>query len=172
MTELTQMVPRQGALLEPGEAAGITGFTAKTLARWADAGLIGCITTPGGRHRYREEEIRALTAGGPFLTTAQAAALLAVDHRTVIRWGDAGVLACQRTRGGHRRFPEAEVRALLGGAAGGELLSPGEAARLLGTSPALLAAREGLPFTVTPGGHRRYAKADVMALRNGNGEAA
>ena len=49
----------------------------------------------------------------PLLTPAEVAALFAVDLKTVTRWAKAGKLPCITTLGGHRRYPEAEVRALL-----------------------------------------------------------
>ncbi len=50
----------------------------------------------------------------PFLTPAEVAALFRVDPKTVTRWARQGRLACIRTLGGHRRYDEAQVRALLG----------------------------------------------------------
>ncbi|MDQ1288279.1 MAG: hypothetical protein QG622_1844 [Actinomycetota bacterium] len=50
------------------------------------------------------------------LTPAEVAALFRVDPKTVTRWANAGRLTSVRTLGGHRRFREAEVRALLEGA--------------------------------------------------------
>ncbi len=47
------------------------------------------------------------------LTPAEVAALFRVDPKTVTRWARAGKLASIRTLGGHRRYHEAEVRALL-----------------------------------------------------------
>ncbi len=38
-----------------------------------------------------------------------------VDPKTVTRWAKAGKLSSIRTLGGHRRYRESEVRALLGG---------------------------------------------------------
>lgn len=49
------------------------------------------------------------------LTPAEVAALFRVDPKTVTRWAKAGKLASIRTLGGHRRYREAEVRALLAG---------------------------------------------------------
>jgi excisionase family DNA binding protein len=46
------------------------------------------------------------------------AALFRVDPKTVTRWAAAGRIGSIRTPGGHRRFRESEVRALLEGAAG------------------------------------------------------
>lgn len=50
----------------------------------------------------------------PLLTPAEVAALFQVDPKTVTRWANAGKLASIRTLGGHRRYIESEVRALLG----------------------------------------------------------
>lgn len=49
------------------------------------------------------------------LTPAQVAQLFLVDPKTVTRWAKAGKLTSIRTLGGHRRYKEAEVRALLAG---------------------------------------------------------
>ena len=35
----------------------------KTVTRWASAGRIGSIRTPGGHRRFRESEVRALLRG-------------------------------------------------------------------------------------------------------------
>ena len=51
----------------------------------------------------------------PLLTPQEVAAMFRVDSKTVTRWAKAGKLTCIRTLGGHRRFREAEVRALLAG---------------------------------------------------------
>lgn len=47
------------------------------------------------------------------LTPAECAAMWKVDPKTVTRWAKAGKLTSMRTLGGHRRYLEAEVRALL-----------------------------------------------------------
>ncbi|MGV1004786.1 MAG: BldC family transcriptional regulator [Candidatus Nanopelagicales bacterium] len=49
----------------------------------------------------------------PLLTPAEVAALFRVDPKTVTRWANAGKLTSIRTLGGHRRYLESEVRALL-----------------------------------------------------------
>lgn len=51
----------------------------------------------------------------PLLTPAEVAAMFRVDPKTVTRWAKAGKLSAIRTLGGHRRYREAEVRALLKG---------------------------------------------------------
>ncbi|MEV7264667.1 BldC family transcriptional regulator [Micromonospora aurantiaca] len=48
------------------------------------------------------------------LTPGEVAALFRVEPKTVTRWAAAGRLHCIRTPGGHRRFLESDVRALLG----------------------------------------------------------
>lgn len=47
------------------------------------------------------------------LTPAEVASLFLVDPKTVTRWASAGRIKSLRTPGGHRRFRESEVRALL-----------------------------------------------------------
>ena len=49
------------------------------------------------------------------LTPAEVAQLFRVDPKTVTRWANAGKITSLRTLGGHRRYRESEVRALLGG---------------------------------------------------------
>lgn len=51
----------------------------------------------------------------PLLTPAEVASMFRVDPKTVTRWAKAGKLTSIRTLGGHRRYRETEVRALLGG---------------------------------------------------------
>lgn len=51
--------------------------------------------------------------GDRLMTPAEVGALFRVDPKTVSRWGAAGRLGSVRTPGGHRRFRESEVRALL-----------------------------------------------------------
>lgn len=50
-------------LLTPAEVASVFRVDPKTVTRWAKAGRVGSIRTPGGHRRYRESEIRALLAG-------------------------------------------------------------------------------------------------------------
>lgn len=49
------------------------------------------------------------------LTPAEVAGMFRVDPKTVTRWAKTGKLTSVRTLGGHRRYREAEVRALLAG---------------------------------------------------------
>ncbi len=49
-------------LLTPGEVAALFRVDPKTVTRWASAGRIGSIRTPGGHRRFRETEVLALLA--------------------------------------------------------------------------------------------------------------
>lgn len=49
----------------------------------------------------------------PLLTPGQVARMFGVHPKTVWKWAAAGKLTSIRTLGGHRRFRESEVRALL-----------------------------------------------------------
>ena len=51
----------------------------------------------------------------PLLTPQEVATMFRVDPKTVTRWAKAGKLTSIRTLGGHRRYKESEVRALLTG---------------------------------------------------------
>lgn len=50
-------------LLTPGEVAAAFRVDPKTVTRWAAAGRINSIRTPGGHRRFRESDVRALLAG-------------------------------------------------------------------------------------------------------------
>jgi len=49
-------------LLTPSEVAALFRVDPKTVTRWASAGRIGSIRTPGGHRRFRESEVRGLLA--------------------------------------------------------------------------------------------------------------
>lgn len=74
MTASTQQTPQtaQDHLLTPGEVAAMFRVDPKTVTRWATAGRIGSIRTPGGHRRFRESEVRTLLAE---LTNEVSAAL-------------------------------------------------------------------------------------------------
>jgi excisionase family DNA binding protein len=55
------------------------------------------------------------------LTPAEVAAAFRVDPKTVTRWAKAGKLSSIRTLGGHRRYLEAEVMAIISGGPGSSL---------------------------------------------------
>jgi excisionase family DNA binding protein len=47
-----------------------------------------------------------------FLRTGEVAEILSVSPKTVSRWAKEGKLPFLKTLGGHRRYPEAEIRDL------------------------------------------------------------
>ena len=53
------------------------------------------------------------TDAEPLLTPTEVATMFRVDPKTVTRWAKAGKLTSIRTLGGHRRYRESEVKALL-----------------------------------------------------------
>ncbi|MFE3754837.1 BldC family transcriptional regulator [Nocardia tengchongensis] len=58
-------VTGQDTLLTPGQVAAMFHVDPKTVTRWAHAGRLGSLRTPGGHRRFRESEVlqllRALT---------------------------------------------------------------------------------------------------------------
>src|SRR5256885_12034555 len=58
-------------LLTPGEVAALFRVDPKTVTRWAAAGRIGSIRTPGGHRRFRESEVRALLEGEGMIETEE-----------------------------------------------------------------------------------------------------
>lgn len=64
------MISNTDRLLTPGEVASLFRVDPKTVTRWAAAGKIGSIRTPGGHRRFRKDEVDALLAGDAPLVTA------------------------------------------------------------------------------------------------------
>jgi len=60
-------------------------------------------TQPGGK---------AVADPPSYLHTAEVADILHVSPKTVSRWAKEGRLPFLKTLGGHRRYPEAEIRKL------------------------------------------------------------
>ncbi len=52
------------ALMTPNEVATAFRVDLKTVTRWALAGRIGSIRTPGGHRRFRRDEVEFLLSGG------------------------------------------------------------------------------------------------------------
>lgn len=73
-----EAAPTAERLLTPGEVAEMFRVDPKTVTRWASAGRIGSIRTPGGHRRFRESEVKALLAK---LTVEAFAAPATVDRQ-------------------------------------------------------------------------------------------
>jgi excisionase family DNA binding protein len=72
-------------------------------------------SAPAGRRGGDKTMTTRTTDAEPLLTPAEVATMFRVDPKTVTRWAKAGKLTSIRTLGGHRRYRESEVRALLAG---------------------------------------------------------
>ncbi len=59
--DLRAAAPRQPErLMTPGQVAALFNVNPKTVTRWAGAGLLGSVRTPGGHRRFRASEVFAL----------------------------------------------------------------------------------------------------------------
>jgi diguanylate cyclase (GGDEF)-like protein/excisionase family DNA binding protein len=110
-------------LVRPAPAAAITpllrdGLPLDRLAAAFAPLPPGALPAAGGR----AARSAAATADDlePTVTLGEAIEVLGVSASTLRRWADAGRLRTVRTRGGHRRFPVADVRRLSAAAASGE----------------------------------------------------
>jgi excisionase family DNA binding protein len=61
---------------------------------------------------YGQRSGKAATNTPSYLSTGEVAGLLLVSPKTVSRWAKEGKLPFMKTLGGHRRYPEAEIREL------------------------------------------------------------
>jgi excisionase family DNA binding protein len=71
------------------------------------------VSSPKRGTTARTEIALPQTTEPRYLRTAQVAELLQVSPKTVSRWAQEGMLPHVRTLGGHRRYPDQEIRALL-----------------------------------------------------------
>ena len=65
-------------------------------------------------HPDRQEAAAAGPAESRWMTIQEACSFLGVDQSTLRRWSDSGKVPVFRTPGGHRRYAEADLRALVG----------------------------------------------------------
>jgi excisionase family DNA binding protein len=80
------------------------------------ANLIRALAGLTGFGLEKGHTVAAQRTGGEapsYLLPAEVADLLSVSPKTVSRWAKEGKLPFMKTLGGHRRYPEAEVRKLL-----------------------------------------------------------
>jgi excisionase family DNA binding protein len=54
---LTEVIKEKGRTLSPGEVAPYFGVAPKTVVRWATQGIIPYFVTPGGHHRFWENDV-------------------------------------------------------------------------------------------------------------------
>lgn len=52
-----------GELMTPAEVAAVFSVDPKTVTRWAQAGKLRWVRTPGGHRRYSREQVEALLNG-------------------------------------------------------------------------------------------------------------
>ena len=163
------------SLISSREAAERLGVSQATVLRAVTRGTLKpAKTTRGGHRRFRPEDIDALAralrpnvgSDAHLISTGQAARLLGVSQPTVVRAVREGRLQPDETTpGGHHRFVEERIQELAPFTA--ELVGTGEAARALGLSvqEVLRAVHRGElnPAAITPGGHRRFAAANLTA---------
>jgi len=76
------------------------------------AELTDMSVTDDTRARQRGEDV-TIENTERLLTPHQVAVMFRVDPKTVTRWASSGRIGFIRTPGGHRRFRETEIRALL-----------------------------------------------------------
>lgn len=74
---------------------------------------VRALVLPAWRPQGGDTVTRPGAAPAGLLTTSEVAAAFRVSRGTVRRWDRTGRLTCIRTLGGHRRYRQAEVRALL-----------------------------------------------------------
>jgi excisionase family DNA binding protein len=162
-------------LINSREVAKRLGLSQATVLRAVARGtLTPAETTPGGHHRFSPDDVKAfamalspkLSGSVKLISTGAAARLLGVSQHTVMRACREGRLVPDETTpGGHHRFSEKRIRKLAPTA--DDLIGSGGAARALGLTVGKLrrAVQQGTvtPAAITPGGHRRFAAADLSS---------
>lgn len=101
-------------VMTPRAVAAAFGVDRKTVAVWANRGLLDCIWTRGGKRRYSRAQVEGRLGGRidrDLIGVPEAAEMYAVDPITIKRWVRAGKLACFRTPGGQMRFDRGDIAA-------------------------------------------------------------
>lgn len=98
-----------------GEVVQALKASRKSVIRWAEAGHLTCVLTPGGQGRYSHAEVTAMTNDitDP-MTPGEVTAVYGVDPKALLRMASTGKIAHFQTPGGDRRYSEAAVKALVG----------------------------------------------------------
>lgn len=63
MTLLTQLNAVDSPMTT-GEVARLVGVTSQTVTRWANAGLLTSVRTPGGHRRFRPADVHTMLKEG------------------------------------------------------------------------------------------------------------
>ena len=71
------------------------------------------LSTHKGRKGHKLMSIQRPAEQEVLLTPAEVAKLFRVDPKTVTRWAKAGKITAIRTLGGHRRYRQSEIQALI-----------------------------------------------------------
>lgn len=99
----------------------------------------------------------------------EAAAAFRIDTKTLTRAARAGLIACEMTPGGTRRYRESEVCRILGGPVVPLMTLPEVTAafRVHATTVVRWANEGKVTVRRTPGGQRRYVESEIRALLAG-----
>ena len=71
------------------------------------------LSTHKGRKGHKLMSMQRPAEQEVLLTPAEVAKLFRVDPKTVTRWAKAGKITAIRTLGGHRRYRQSEIQALI-----------------------------------------------------------
>jgi excisionase family DNA binding protein len=97
------------ALRQQGESRTVSSAG----PHWTPAGPIRALTGFGLEKGRAVAAQRKGSEAPSYLRPAEVADLLSVSPKTVSRWAKEGKLPFMKTLGGHRRYPEAEIRELV-----------------------------------------------------------
>jgi excisionase family DNA binding protein len=84
----------------------------RTAAPTPDPAPLPASAPTKGRRRGSPTPRQGATTPPSYLRAAEVADILHVSPKTVSRWAKEGKLPYLKTLGGHRRYPEAEIREL------------------------------------------------------------
>ena len=93
-----------------GKAAKLLGVSPSTIVIWEKEGRIIAIRTPGGRRRFKVEDIEKLKE---YVSPAVAAEMLGVSTQALRCWAEAGKIRAIR-RTGKRMYSLEDLRGILG----------------------------------------------------------
>jgi excisionase family DNA binding protein len=103
---------RSVALRQQGESRTVSAAGPNWTPSRSDPALAG-LTGLGLEKGRAVAEQRKGSEAPSYLRPAEVAGMLSVSPKTVSRWAKEGKLPFMKTLGGHRRYPEAEIRELV-----------------------------------------------------------